>query len=134
MPSPIPTMKDVMTVAPKAIDAASSLDEAEVRMAELGVHHLPVIESGDVIGVISDRDLLRMSSPARTADTEGLVVKDICQHKAFAADVSDPLDRVLDVMVQHHLSSVLVMSEGDLAGIFTATDACRALAGALRAE
>ena len=134
MNRPAPTMREVMTAAPTAIDAAATLSEAEALMASLDVHHLPVMESGDVISVVSDRELLRMTSPARAQDGEGLVVRDVCQHPALAADVDDPLVKVLDVMVQRHLSSVLVMADGDLAGIFTATDACRVLSMLLQTD
>ena len=32
-------------------------------MIELGVRHLPVVDHGDVVGVISARDLLRLGRP-----------------------------------------------------------------------
>lgn len=128
----IPLMQEVMTVSPRAVAADAPLSEAAHIMTELGIHHLPVTDAGDVISVVSDRDIMRISIPARPIDADGLVIRDICQQRAYAADVNDPLDRVLDVMVDKRISSVLVMREGELAGIFTATDACRLLAATLR--
>jgi acetoin utilization protein AcuB len=46
--------------------------------------------------------------------------------------VADPLDRVLDAMTEKRLGSVLVLKEGELAGVFTASDACQLLAELLR--
>jgi hypothetical protein len=43
-----------------------------------------------------------------------------------------PLDIVLEQMASRHAGSVLVTRGGQLAGIFTATDACRAFCAHLR--
>ncbi len=53
--------------------------------------------------------------------------------ESYVVDAQTPLDEVLDHMASHRIGSALVTSNGELAGIFTATDACRAFAEFLRA-
>jgi CBS domain-containing protein len=57
---------DVMTEDPVCIDQDDSVLFAANRMIEAKVRHLPIMENGEVIGVVSMRDLLRaMAEEAR---------------------------------------------------------------------
>jgi CBS domain-containing protein len=42
-----------------SIDSASSSHEASEKMAEHGIRHLAVSDEGQIVGIISVRDLLR---------------------------------------------------------------------------
>lgn len=129
----IPQMVVVMTPFPQHIDARATLTAAQHMMEEHRIRHLPVFENGDVVGVISERDLARatlLGHPLR--DETELVVGDLCKHRPYFVDVSDPLDRVLDALAENNLGSALVLKDGELAGIFTTVDACRLLATTLR--
>jgi CBS domain-containing protein len=52
-----------MTPGPRTIDRDELGTSAAELMIELGVRHLPVMEGGAVVGVISARDLLRLGRP-----------------------------------------------------------------------
>jgi CBS domain-containing protein len=51
------TLGEVMTADPDTIDAKESVVEAIRRMDEFSYRHLPVVENGKVLGVVSMRDL-----------------------------------------------------------------------------
>jgi CBS domain-containing protein len=48
---------EVMTREPDTIGPQHSVDEALRRMDEFGYRHLPVVEAGEVLGMLSLRDL-----------------------------------------------------------------------------
>src|SRR4051812_17653897 len=124
----MPQMLVVMTPFPHHIDVGASLTAAAQMMEEHAIRHLPVFERGDIIGVISQRDLQRAHPPGHPLSSETeLVVGDLCTIPPYFVDVSDPLDRVLDAMADKRLGSALVLKEGDLVGVFTAVDAYRLL-------
>ncbi len=50
-------LAEVMTREPDTIGPEQSVDEALRRMDEFGYRHLPVVEAGAVVGVLSLRDL-----------------------------------------------------------------------------
>ncbi len=128
----MPQMVAVMTPFPHHVAADAPLSEALAMMEAHDIRHLPVFESGDVVGVISERDLERTHVPGHPLREEtDLVVGDLCRRRPLFVDVGDPLDRVLTAMAEKRLDSVLVLKEGELAGVFTATDACRLLASLL---
>lgn len=129
----IPQMLVAMTPFPHHIDAGATLTEARAMMEEHAIRHLPVFESGDIVGVISERDLERVRMPGHSlGDETELKVGDLCTRRPYFVDISDPLDRVLDSMAEQHISAALVLREGELAGVFTAIDAYRLLANTLR--
>ncbi len=121
----IPALAQVMTPFPWHIEARASLRAAQRMMEEHNFHHLPVMENGDINSIISDRDIKRASIPGDDHYLDELEVGDLCPVRVYIADVSDPLDKILEVMADTHIGAVLVTREGELAGIFTENDACR---------
>lgn len=51
-----------MTPEPTVIDADDECADAALTMLELGVRHLPVLRRGEVIGMVSARDLLVLTA------------------------------------------------------------------------
>lgn len=48
----------IMTENPEVIRPSTALEDAEALMAELNVRHLPVVDEGKVLGVVSIKDIL----------------------------------------------------------------------------
>lgn len=126
----IPPVKAVMTPFPHSIEAGEPMIKAREMMTDYGFHHLPVIDQGELVGVISEPDLRR----AESAESGAHQVADVTRQESFLVDLSEPLDRVLSKMARLQVGSVLVVKEDRLAGIFTVTDACRSFAECLRAQ
>lgn len=130
----IPSIRSVMTPFPHFVEAGDSVLAARALMVRHEVRHLPVKKGDTLVGVVTDRDLKRAFDPdLGLPPKQELFVRDVYVPDAYTVETSEPLDRVLDEMVSRHVGSVLVTSHGRLAGIFTATDACRILCGHLRA-
>lgn len=119
-----PTMAAVITPFPYHIESSAALSAATALMQEHQLRHLVVMENGDIAGVLSERELQHHSAVYGIKPNDELLVADLCSQQIIAADINDPLDKVLEAMVEKHLGSVVVLREGELAGIFTTTDAC----------
>lgn len=52
------TVEKIMTTPICTIEGSQSVDDAQDMMAELGVRHLGVTKNGEIVGVVSVRDLL----------------------------------------------------------------------------
>lgn len=92
-------------------------------MAEHQVHHLPVMEQNQPVGVIAENKI-RLGQGADPVP-EGTLVRDVYDMGAYTVELTKPLDQVLLHMAENHIGLALVMKQGRLAGIFTITDACR---------
>ncbi|MFA5493403.1 MAG: CBS domain-containing protein [Porticoccaceae bacterium] len=126
------TLGDVMTPSPLTIPIHATLSEAKAQMDDLRVNHLPVMDGTLVESVISNEDIKRFTLPAhRIKMGEELLVSDIAPARAFAADINDPLEKVVGVMAERRMGVVIALNQGELAGIFTETDACRVLTALL---
>ena len=131
----IPAVKKVMTPFPFHVELVEPLDSVRELMVSERIHHLPVVEEGSLVGVVSYRDVLQTQERAGVDERPGTVtVADVPREEAFVVDLSEPLDRVLLEMAERRLSATLVVKKGRLAGIFTLTDACRCLAESLRQQ
>jgi CBS domain-containing protein len=52
----------VMSSPVHTVDASTPTFAAVLRMLELGVHHLPVVRDGKVVGMVTDTDLVRLQA------------------------------------------------------------------------
>jgi len=123
----------VMTPFPYSVPSDASLSTARSMMSEHGIHHLPVIQDGQLIGLLTARDLEAvLRSGLDDASVARVRVGDLVLREIVVVEMNQPLDTVLREMAERHVGSVLVVKEGRLAGIFTASDACRLFADLLR--
>ena len=129
----IPTVKLVMTPFPHAVDGDAPLSAALEMMEEHGVHQLPVTEQGRLMGVVARADVALVAVGAR-GQPRVVRVRDVCVTSVYVVEDRERLDFVLDRMAEEHVGAALVARRGKLVGIFTFTDACRFLAGWLRAR
>jgi CBS domain-containing protein len=53
-------VRERMTANPETLDADDTTEHAAVLMIHGGFRHLPVVEQGEVVGVLSIRDLMRV--------------------------------------------------------------------------
>jgi len=60
------TAGEYMTSAPATVALQTPLAEVARRMLAYGVRHLPVVVAGEVIGMVSARDLLELESATTT--------------------------------------------------------------------
>lgn len=129
----ITRIKAVMTPFPHWIDAGEPLLTARDMMQQFHVRHLPVKQDGELVSIITDRDLkFVMDQKLGLPPREAMRVRDLCVYAAYVVDLETPLAEVLLHMAERRIGSALVTRHGHLCGIFTATDACREYGRLLR--
>jgi acetoin utilization protein AcuB len=118
--------REVITLGPEA-----SAAEAWGVCQEAGIRHLPIIEAGRLVGLVSDRDLRDVSPPRGSGgerDTLGWVrLRDI-----MSTDLTTiaPLDTVEDAareIYDRKIGCLPVVADGELVGIITSSDMMRTL-------
>jgi len=119
-----------MTPFPHWIASDKPVSEATRLMAEHGVRHLAIKDEDELVGVVTQRDILNARKLNEAADQ--LLVGEVCVRHAFVVGLTEPLDRVLLGMADQQVDSALVVKDGKLAGIFTVTDVCRSFRELLR--
>jgi acetoin utilization protein AcuB len=121
-----------MTSYPAVVGPKTPVLEAAELMKGLGIRHLPVLDSGRVLGVISDRDLRQAML---LSDSMSLVVTDVMISEVYCVSLGTPIWVVAKKMASNKWGcAVVINKQGAVVGIFTTTDAMRLLADLLAPE
>ncbi|HET9620813.1 MAG TPA: CBS domain-containing protein [Kofleriaceae bacterium] len=129
----MPPLSRYMTYQPWTIRRDARLAQARDMMREHHIRHLPVLEGGELVGVLSDRDLAvfeRGRGFASDATVEDAMTQDV-----QTAQAGDPVDKVVDSMVVHkHGCIVVIDRHNQVEGIFTTIDGLQMLGDVLRRD
>jgi acetoin utilization protein AcuB len=131
MSKAIPTIQKYMTTNPHSIGKDQTLASAEKMMSQYGIRHLPVLEGGKLLGIISDRDV-KFLETFKDVDPRNVKLESMYIDKVFTVEPDAPLDEVCDTMAEHKYGSAIVLSNDKLVGIFTWVDALRAMSDLLK--
>lgn len=131
------TARDVMTETPATVGPTSTVRSAVELLHTLDVRHLPVVnEDGELVGMISDRDLRALQIPyfvgpehigdLRTA--LNATVATLMSSDVLSVEEEADLAEVVDLMLDHKIGAVPVTNaDGALVGIISYIDVLRAL-------
>jgi CBS domain-containing protein len=100
-------------------------------MREHLVHHLPVLDGDSVMGMLSDRDVEVAESVGGPSGFDGTTVAAVMTRHPYVVEPDAPLEQVVQELVARRYGSALVVSGGQVVGIFTGTDALQAFADVL---
>jgi acetoin utilization protein AcuB len=118
------TVGALMTPQPVTIGRMESLATAHRLMRSHRVRHLPVLEHGELVGIVSQRDLFLVES-IRGVDEENDAVEDAMSPDTYAVAPDTAIATVAKHMMRHRYGCAVVMERGRVIGIFTVTDALR---------
>lgn len=120
-------IRNLMTPSPHTINATQTLEFAQEKMRELGVRHLPVLQGGQLMGVLSERDIQFVESFDSLKPDE-IQVEEAYSSDVYAVQADTKLADVCAEMAERKLGSALIEEDKKLVGIFTWIDALQYLA------
>jgi acetoin utilization protein AcuB len=95
------------------------------------IRHLPVLEAGKLVGIVSDRDL-HLIETLPDSDPDEVTVDQAMTEEVYVVGPDDAIDRVAEQMARHKYGcAVVVDPHGVVEGIFTTVDGMQALADVL---
>lgn len=120
-------IRDAMTSSVHTIGSSLSLADAAKAMKKHHIRHLPVLESGALVGVLSERDVQVISSMSEL-DPACILVEDAMSQAPFTVSPTTPLVEVAAHMAETKIGSAVVMEHDKVVGVFTTVDGMRVLA------
>ncbi len=121
------TVKAYMSVAPVVVASDRTLADAHRLMRERSIRHLPVVDHGRLVGVVSQRDLYLLET-LKGVDPGTELVREAMAPDPYAVPPDAPLEEVAAAMAERKYGSAVVVDRGSVIGLFTTVDALRALA------
>jgi acetoin utilization protein AcuB len=131
------TATDLMTPDPVTVTPQATVAEVWDLMRELEVRHVPVVENGALVGMLSDRDLARFDM-ARLLLVEGAetlrqelatAIVRVMSSDVIAVNPETELEEIVELLVEHRIGAVPVIRSNtrEVVGIVSYIDVLRAL-------
>jgi acetoin utilization protein AcuB len=133
-------VRDIMSEKIVTIRADDTLSTVEDIMTLGHVRHMPVVEGGRLVGVVSERDLLRASlsnlsefgTEQRRAFLYGVEIRRVMSEPPVVIDPDATVEMAASVLADRKIGCLPVVdAHGTLVGMLTETDVLRYLAGRL---
>ena len=142
--------KDIMTTQVLTVGPEATVREAALLLADKGITSAPVVDHGEVVGIVSEGDLFhlqdeetggpkRRSSWYRLVDDQkaaavfdakahNMHVRDVMTRNIIAVSELASLAEVAETLVGNNVKQLLVMRDKKLLGVVSRTDIVRTLA------
>ena len=127
----MPPISRYMTRQLWTIERGATLTAAHQLMRAHAIRHLPVMDRGKLVGIVTERDL-HLIETLPDADPDEITVDEAMTENLYTAAPGDEVADIVERMAERKIGSVIVMDANRVEGIFTAADALQVLANVLR--
>jgi CBS domain-containing protein len=123
-------VKEVMSTAVEVVERNDDLSRVEDLMVAKKLRHVPVLENGEVVAIVSQRDLFKamMSSTmgygekAQKVYLHSVRVKEIMAYPVVTVAPDTSVGDAANLMLQKGIGCLPVLDGSQLVGIVTKTD------------
>ena len=127
------TVKALMTTEVSTLGRNDTLDVADDMMTLERIRHLPVLDEGQVVGVVSQRDLFRSALAVALGYGENaqkkllrtIRVKEVMHEPAITVSPEATAKEAIRLMLERKIGCLPVVEGHTLMGIVTETDILR---------
>jgi CBS domain-containing protein len=128
---------EVMTRDPISVGPDTTVAQVWDIMREMEIRHVPIVERGKLLGIVSDRDLARLDvAGILTADGADALrqelstpVVQIMSADVISIDTETELSEAVELLIDHKIGALPVVEPDsrELAGILSYIDVLKAL-------
>jgi len=124
-------VRDYMTAHPHSIGRDQKISKARELMQRYGIRHLPVLDGGRVVGLLSVRDLTLVET-LPDSEPSDITVEEAMTAEAYTVPPTKPLGELAAEMAAQRIDAAIIVESNKVTGVFTTVDALRALSDALK--
>jgi len=116
--------RDVVCIGPE-----DSIADAYEIMTEWEIRHLPVLDRGKLVGILSDRDALIHAVKVEEDQLkfEGVSVADAMTINPIKCRRNTEISTLCELMIRHKIDSIPIVEDDELVGLVTSTDLLQVL-------
>ena len=128
-------VSEIMTPNPERAEVTETVRDALLKLMELDVRHLPIVDQTELVGMLSDRDLrefvVPMASDLEVVNTSDArferPVSDLMKGDVISVHPETDVSEVIELMLDHRIGALPVIqpSTGTLVGIISYIDVIR---------
>ena len=117
-------IKDVMSRHIATVGEETTIADTAVLMEEYDIGVVPVVEQKQLLGVVTDRDIV-LRCVAKGKDITQTKVKEVMSKNMVSVSPEQPLDMALQAMAGRQVKRLAVTDQGKLAGVISLSDIAR---------
>ena len=110
-----------MTANPETISPQDYLAKASEKMTAGKFRRLPVVQDGRLVGVLTDRDILRFVGSEGRTRVDGAMTE-----SPLTISPDTPVEDAIRLMMKHQISGLPVVEQGKVVGVVTTSDILQA--------
>jgi CBS domain-containing membrane protein len=126
-------VREIMMGSPVTLKPDETLDLANDVISLGRIRHIPIIEDGRLVGVLSERDMMGAATTtifglkrkSKSALLKSVLIKDVMKKKVVTVNPDTPIKDAAHLMKEKKIGCVPVVNEGSLVGLVTTTDILR---------
>jgi acetoin utilization protein AcuB len=115
----------VQSIMTKTVVSASpdvTVREAIQLIDDNDIRHLPIVEHGRLVGIVSDRDL-RAYERERSDERLATALREVMSHEPLCMEAGESIKDLIDVMLEYKIGALpVVEANGELVGIVSYID------------
>ena len=128
-------VRKIMMGSPVTLAPDDTLDLANDVISLGRIRHIPVLENGKLVGLLTERDLIGaaanrifgLKQKTRSALLKGERVKNVMKKRVVTVTPDTPIKDAARLMADKKIGCVPVISKGTLVGLVTTTNILRYL-------
>jgi CBS domain-containing protein len=136
MPAYTMKVRELMTTDVATIGRNDELTIGDDIMKMKRLRHLPVVEEGRLVGMLTQRDLfhaalstaLDFGEKAQKGFLKTVVVKEVMTDEVLTIDPGADVKEAARLLIEHKIGCLPVVENGKLVGLVTVTDLLRVVA------
>lgn len=130
------TISNVMSNNIIAVQKGQSLSEVRHKMVDSNIHHIPVLDGQQLVGMVSFTDMMKLNmvingADERTIDTiidQQFQINDVMSNKLTTLNARDTIRQASDILSENNFHAIPVINgNNELQGIVTSSDLIRYL-------
>jgi CBS domain-containing protein len=126
-------VREVMMSNPVTLKPGDTLDLANDIISLGRIRHIPVVEDGQLVGLLSERDLIGaaateifgLKQKRKSALLKTVLIKDVMKKKVMVTKPDTSIKDAARLMADKRIGCVPVIESGALVGLLTTTDILR---------
>jgi CBS domain-containing protein len=124
---------EIMMGSPVTLKPEDTLDLANDVISLGRIRHIPVVDAGRLVGLLSDRDLMGaaanhvfgLKQKSKSALLKSVLIRDVMKKRVVTVAPETSIKDAAHLMADKKIGCVPVVSDGAIVGLVTTTDILR---------
>jgi CBS domain-containing protein len=126
-------VREIMMGSPVTLRPEDTLELANDVISLGRIRHIPVVDGGRLVGLLSERDLMGaaasqifgLKQKSKSALLKSVPIKDVMKKRLVTVTPDTPIKEAAHLMAEKKIGCVPVVDDGTLVGLVTTTDILR---------